>query len=259
MSLYVEETGTREAPNIVFLHGIGASGWMWWNQTAALADFHCLNVDLPGHGKSNQVNWVSLADTADQVADVIRSRATNAKAHVVGLSLGGHVAMLLLERHAEVVDHAVISGVTIAPMPGRSMVNLQSGMMSMLFRQEWFVKRQAKSLGLPPAQQAAFTENALAMSGQAYRRIWEEVAHSEVSSTLSRVTNPTLVVAGGKEPGIILDAVRTFPKLMPNAQGRVAPGVGHGWNVEAPDLFNTMLRAWITDQRLPDRLRTVTS
>ena len=72
MSLYVDETGTPGAASIVFLHGIGASGWMWTLQTAALADFHCLNVDLPGHGKSNQIPWVSLADTAEQLAAVIR-------------------------------------------------------------------------------------------------------------------------------------------------------------------------------------------
>ncbi len=65
VSLYVNESGVRGAPSIVFLHGVGTSGWMWEKQIAALSDFHCLNVDLPGHGKSNNVTWVSLADTAD--------------------------------------------------------------------------------------------------------------------------------------------------------------------------------------------------
>ena len=54
MSLYVQETGTPGAPTVVFLHGVGTSGWMWEKQIAALTDFHCLNVDLPptaGYGK----------------------------------------------------------------------------------------------------------------------------------------------------------------------------------------------------------------
>jgi hypothetical protein len=41
---------------------------------------------------------------------------------------------------------------------------------------------------------------------------------------------------------------------MPNAQGRIAPGLGHGWNVEAPNLFNAMLRAWMTNTPLPKAL-----
>src|SRR5690606_6613765 len=112
-------TGRSGVPSIVFMHGIGTSGWMWHPQIAALSDYHCLNVDLPGHGKSNQVEWISFADAADQVAALIHAQATNGRAHIVGLSLGGHVALVLLERHSAVVDRAIISGVTAEPMPNR--------------------------------------------------------------------------------------------------------------------------------------------
>lgn len=258
-SLYVKETGDPKAASIVFLHGIGASGWMWEKQTAALSDFNCLNIDLPGHGKSNQVTWVSLGDTANQVAVIIQTRATNGKAHVVGLSLGGHVGLSLLEQHAHMVDHAVISGVTDAPMPNRALLNPQIWLMSFLFRKRWFVNMQAKSLPLSPDMQAAFTENLLAMSLDAYRKIWEEAVDYCVSPTLGRVSNPTLIVAGGKETSIITQTVDTIPKMMPHAEGRLAPGLGHGWNVEAPDLFNAMVRAWITNSPLPAELQAVHS
>ncbi len=258
-SLYVNETGMPGAPSIVFLHGIGASGWMWEKQIAALADFHCLNVDLPGHGKSNQVPWVSLADTADHIAALIQSRATNGWAHVVGLSLGGHIALVLLERHANVVDRAVISGVTDAPMPNRALLNPQLWLMSFLLKRRWFVNMQARSLPLSPDMQSAFTENLLAMSLQAYRRIWEEAVDFYVPPALNLVNNPTLITAGGSETNIITRTVDTIPKLMPNAQGRLAPGRGHGWNIEAPDLFTAMVRAWITGTPLPAGLQAAHS
>jgi pimeloyl-ACP methyl ester carboxylesterase len=114
MSLYVSEGRTPGAPSVVFLHGIGTSGWMWERQVAALAEFHCLTVDLPGHGKSNHVPWVSLADTTGQVAALIRARATGGRAHVVGLSLGGYVVLCLLERHA-----GVLAPVTWCRRPGK--------------------------------------------------------------------------------------------------------------------------------------------
>jgi pimeloyl-ACP methyl ester carboxylesterase len=239
----------------VFLHGIGASGWMWDMQTAALDDTHCLTVDLPGHGQSNQVAWVSLADTADRVAGIIRTHATTGRAHVVGLSLGGYIGLALLERHAGVVDRAVLSGVTAAPMPNRGWLPVQLGLMAFLLKRRWFVKRQAQSLGVPPQMQAAFTENLLAMSMQAYRQIWKEAVNFHVSDALRQVDTPTLVVAGGRESDIITQAVSTIPAMMPNAQGRLAPGLGHGWNVQAPDLFNAMVRAWVNDAPLPTELR----
>ncbi|MBZ0302867.1 MAG: alpha/beta hydrolase [Anaerolineae bacterium] len=255
MSLYVDEAGASGASSIVFLHGVGTSGWMWGKQIASLADFHCLNVDLPGHGKSNHVPWVSLTDSADQIEALIQARATNGRAHVVGLSLGAYIALVLLERHADMVDRVVISGVTAAPMPNRALLPAQLWLMSALMKSRWFVNTQAKSLHLPPDMQSAFTENLLAMSMQAYRRIWEEAVDFHVPAALRRVNTPTLITAGSRESKIITQAVEAIPKIMPNAQGRLAPGVGHGWNVEAPHLFNMMVRAWIDGAPLPDELQ----
>lgn len=254
MSLYVHETGTAGAASILFLHGVGASGWMWARQIAALSDFHCLTVDLPGHGQSNQQAWVSLSDTAQQIATLIRERATQGRAHIVGLSLGGYLALALLEQHAAVLDRVVISGVTAAPMPNRWLLPVQLWVMSALLKRRWFVNAQARSLSLLPDMRAAFTDNLLAMSLSAYRRIWQEAVDFRLPETLHQVNTPMLIVAGSRESAIITQAVVTLSNLMPNAQGRLAPGLGHGWNVEAPDLFNAMLRAWLLDSPLPAQL-----
>lgn len=251
MSLYVHETGTPGAPSIVFLHGVGASSWMWERQTTALADFHCLSVDLPGHGKSNHATWVSLANTAHQIADIIQARATHGRAHLVGLSLGGYVALVLLEHHTGALDRVVVSGVTATPMPNRALLGPQLWLMSFLLRRRTFVTMQANALRLPPDMRAAFTDNLLAMSMQAYRRIWEEAAVFRVPPSLQHVDTPTLITAGSRESNIITQAVGTIAGIMPNAQGRLAPGLGHGWNVEAPALFSAMVRAWITGTALP--------
>lgn len=255
MPLYVDESGTPGAPGIVFLHGAGAGSWMWWKQIEALADFHCLNVDLPGHGKSNHIPWGSLADTSDQIAALIRERATNGRAHIVGLSLGGYITLVLLERHADVVNHVVMSGVTAEPIPNRALLNPQLWLMFTLIKRRWFVNMQARAMQVPPEKQSAFTENLMTMSTEAYRRIAEEVVEFHVPATLRQVDVPTLVTAGSRESKIIVQAVDAIAKIMPHAQGRLAPGMGHGWNVEAPDLFNAMVRAWISDAPLPDGLQ----
>lgn len=255
MALTVAESGTPEAPSIVFLHGVGASGWMWKPQVAALRDFHCLNVDLPGHGRSNHIPWQSLADTADQIAALIRERAMAGRAHVVGLSLGGYVALVLLERHTDVVRRAVVSGVTASPMPNGWLLPAQVWFMSNIMKRRGYLKWQAQALHLSPDMQADFVENYAAMSMDAYRRITEEAVCFHAPDALRSVTTPTLVTAGGRESQIILESVTTIPKLMPNAQGWLAPGLRHGWNVEAPDLFSAMVRAWLTDAPLPAPLR----
>jgi pimeloyl-ACP methyl ester carboxylesterase len=256
MSLYFQETGTTGAPSIVFLHGVGTSGWMWWTQTAGLSDFHCLNLDLPGHGKSNHIPWVSLEETANQVAALIEAHATNGHAHIVGLSLGAYIGLVLLEHHANLVNRAVFSGVTSEPMSGKNQLNMFFGMMSLLHHRP-LANIQAKLLGLPPDMQKAFTDNFMAMSMDTYRTIMTEAVDFSVPSALEHVTTPTLVLAGGTESEGILHAVEVISERMPNAQGAIAPGVKHGWNVQLPDLFNATVRAWLTDTPLPQQLQMV--
>src|SRR5690606_7167661 len=100
-------------------------------------------------------------------------------------------------------------------------------------------------------------DNLLAMSSDAYRRIFTEVVDYAVPPALRTVETPTLVTAGGNETAIIVEAVRVIARMMPHAEGRIAPGCGHGWNVEATALFNAMVRAWVTGAPLPDGLRRI--
>lgn len=257
MMLYFEETGELGAPSIVFLHGIGASGWMWWRQVAACSDFHCLTVDLPGHGKSNSIRWVSLADTADQVAEIIGTHATNGRSHVVGLSLGAYINLALMEKYSERLERVILSGVTAGPMPNRSLLKPQLWLMSKLLKKRRYAEMQMRSYHLPPVQEKEAVENMLAMSIDAYQTIWEEAVEFSVQSDLYQINIPTLITAGGTESNIILEAIEILSEILPSAEGRVAPGHGHGWNIEDPDLFNEMMRAWLCDTSLPDKLELI--
>jgi pimeloyl-ACP methyl ester carboxylesterase len=254
VSLFAETVGDSRAPAIVFLHGVGAAGWMWWRQVPAFADYHCLNVDLPGHGRSRDVPWISVADTAQRVAALVRERTATGRAHVVGLSLGGHVALGLLADHGEVVDRTVISGVTAEPWPRRWLVAPQAWLTTILLRNRRLVDAQARSLGLPPEVREAFAENVRAMRAPTYRQIAREVAGYSAPRSFGSGETPTLVLAGSTESDVIRRAVDILPAAMPVATGRIVPGVGHGWNVEAPDLFNVTMRAWIEDAPLPAEL-----
>jgi len=256
VSLHAEVTGSSRAPAVVFLHGVGTSGWMWWRQVPAFADHCCLNVDLPGHGRSRDVPWVSLTDTAGQVAALVRSRTLTGHAHIVGLSLGGQVALALLDCQPDVVDRAVISGVTAEPWPHRWFVTPQAWLTTTLLRSRRLVDAQARSLGLPSEVQGVFAENVRAMRPRAYRRIFEEVAAYTLPRSLGAVGTPTLVLAGSTESDMIQHAVETIAATMPEATGRIVLGVGHGWNVEAPDLFNATVRAWVEGAPLPPGLKT---
>lgn len=256
MSLTVSESGTKGAPTIVFMHGAGLSGWMWQAQIDTLQDFHCLNIDLPGHGKSNHIPWVSMADTANQVAALIHDRATNQKAHVVGLSLGAYVTTALLANHTACVDRAVISGMTAFPLPRATLMKMQMFFMSYLMQNPWFIKQQARMLQMPEDVIPYYFESMRAMSRQTFMQIFNELLYYRLPANLNRAQVSTLVTAGSLEMPLILESIPEITRSLPRAESRLAEGGHHGWNGEAPELFSSMIRAWITETPLPEGLIT---
>lgn len=252
--------GAEAAASVVLLHGVGAARWMWWRQVADLSrDHHVLVPDLPGHGETNRagVAWGGLPDAADRVAELIAAQADGGRAHVVGLSLGGHVAMALLERHPGVVDSAILSGVTVRPWPNRWFLGVHARVTVASLKRESTPARMARSMGLPPAGERALAEGIRAMDLGAYGPIFREVAAYSATPEFLSAPNRTLVVAGGKEGKIIRSAVAELPERMPTARGAIAPGVGHAWNIEAPELFTGMIRRWVAEGAIASGLRPV--
>jgi pimeloyl-ACP methyl ester carboxylesterase len=106
--------GPPDAPAIVFIHGTRLTSAMWTPQQAALAGpFQTIAVDLPGHGTRAHEPF-TLDGAAEAVASTIRAEA-GGRAVVVGLSLGGYVAMELAARRPELVRGLVLSGATAEP------------------------------------------------------------------------------------------------------------------------------------------------
>lgn len=257
MELYVEESGTPGAPTLVFLHGSGIGTWMWEEQVRGLQDFHCVNLDLPGHGKSNHIEYVSLADTADQIAALIRARGTHGRATLVGMSFGGYVALTALARHADLIDKAVVSGVTDRPLPNRGAVLLQTRLLRPFMKSRGFVRMQAQMMRLPADVLDVYSASMIAMTRTAYDRIIAEVVDYHLPEVLSSVSVPTLIAAGSAEMKPMVAAAAAIPRTMPNARGVIAPGLHHAWNGENPALFTAMIRAWVTGASLPEGLQRV--
>jgi pimeloyl-ACP methyl ester carboxylesterase len=108
-------------PTIVFLHGTRLTGAQWATQVNALSDaYHCLTPDLPGHGTAAEETF-TVDGAASRIAGLIEREAHDGRAILVGLSLGGYVAMAVAATWPDRVAALAISGATAEPVPPRSL------------------------------------------------------------------------------------------------------------------------------------------
>ncbi|WP_329109688.1 alpha/beta hydrolase [Micromonospora sp. NBC_01699] len=256
MTIFVDERGTGHAPAVVLLHGLGTTGWMWHRLAAVLGhDLHLLLPDLPGHGRSRGRPWVSVADSADAVAELIRSRVPGGRAHVVGLSLGGYVTVQLAADRPDVVESALVSGVNVLPSSRPRLIRLGNLVMSPFMTTGPMLRASARAFRVPAEDFDEYAASARAVARGTFRRVGGEALAFRVPATAATSPRRLLAVAGEHEQELIL---RSLPKLayaFPDARARIAPGVGHGWVVEAPDLFAEMVRAHVAGADPPAALR----
>jgi pimeloyl-ACP methyl ester carboxylesterase len=248
--MFVHEAGTPGSPAIVFLHGAGASGRMWREHTARLADrFHCLAPDLPGFGRSNHLAPLTVDETADLVADLIASRVPARRAHVVGLSWGGGVTHRLLGRRPELVDRTVIDCAGVLTTRSGPLVLLAITAAAPFLHTRPVVALFSRIIGMDEVGRADLR----AASRRAFRRAFVEGFKGGVSAGELSATSPTLLTAGESETAI-RPSNAAQAALMADAEARFAPGLGHGWLARRPELHVRMVEAWLTGQQLPAEL-----
>lgn len=256
MTLFYTRSGTPDAPAIFFLHGNAMGQWMWNDQTAHFADYDCYNVDLPGHGGSNQVAWESFDQTAEQVARLITGTIGTQPVYLVGMSLGAIVGLYLLTRHRNLITRAVLTG-TLAETPPRWMMTLQGGILSALLPTSMGKQLFARMLQLPPDAMPLYRQSIHALSMPSFKRITAQLTDYALPAGVESIQTPTLFVTGEKDIAINRRSVGVLAQRAPGAVGVLAPEVHHGWNGENPALFNQMMRAWIEKTPLPRALLPV--
>ena len=234
-------TGRPDAPAIVFLHGTRLSRAAWTPQLDALGDeFRAIALDLPGHG-ARAAERFTLDRATDVVVAAIRERAAGGRAVVVGLSLGGYVAMTLAARSPELIRGLLIAGASAEPAGIRvlafrtlaaAMARVEQPSLDRLTA--WFFRARYPAAVAEPIVAGGFWS---AGGAVALRALFDE----RFVPRLAAYGGPVLILNGEYDLLFRLSAP-TFAAAAKDARRVVLAGALHLSNLDRPTAFNHVVR-----------------
>ncbi|HXX36548.1 MAG TPA: alpha/beta hydrolase [bacterium] len=241
-------------PAVVLVHGWTLNLRMWDPQVPSLSRrFQVIRYDRRGFGRSSgreDLSW----DTADLAA--LLDRLGVAKAHILGMSQGGGVALSFArafpDRAMSVILHGSVppsgfalrwSGPDRIPVREWQSRTKERGLEA--FRREW-AEHPLMRVPEGRADVRARLEDLLAE----YRgeHLLDSVPRSGpigpiTMDDLPRLMLPALVVIGDAEVPYLQLVARMFAYYLPNAQLAIIRGGGHLINLIEPEQYNaTILR-----------------
>jgi len=191
-----------EGAPVLLLHPLGVDRSFWDGVVPALDGSEVLTYDLPGHGETPvPPEQYTIEVLADQARDLL-AEAGSARVDVVGVSLGGLVALRLAADNPDLVRRlVVVDAVAVYPEPMREMWRDRAarapaeGVEPFLdpTLALWFTAgRLAEGGPVVEAARRAF----LAGDARGYGLACRALEQADVTGVLDRITAPTLVVCG---------------------------------------------------------------
>jgi pimeloyl-ACP methyl ester carboxylesterase len=247
--LHYRNEGTGEP--LVFVHGLGSSGHDWAKQVDAFSDrYRVITFDVRGHGQSDKPEGpYSIPLFAADAAALLRTLEA-VPATIVGLSMGGMIALQLAVDAPDLVRRLVV----VNSMPEAKLDSLRDRWIywSRRLVSSWIGMRATgefiASRIFPKPEQGTlrqqFIERWAANDKQAYLATIDAIAGWSVEEQLDQITCPTLVVAAADDYTPV-SVKRNYIDRMPNASLEVIEDAHHATPVERPQTFNRIVEQFL--------------
>lgn len=242
---------------IVYLHS--AAGETTHGALEELADEHEILVPVfPGFGESEGIDEIDdIEDAAFHLLDVWERLGLEAPA-VIGLSLGGWLAMELATRWPTTVGRLVLvnpvgihlEGNPIKELFGREPQELAEDMFA---DQDTPMAQMMRSLGEWTGDAGQQTEVPIDLVLPLYKTLsstakigWDPYLHDpKLRRRLHRIDAPTLVVRGERDTFVPPEYAQTFADELPDARLEVVEGAAHLLPMERPEELARLVRAFL--------------
>jgi 3-oxoadipate enol-lactonase len=233
-----------EGPPLVLLHSLAMAGAMWEGAVAALADrFEVVTVDVRGHGASQgDGRPFTVEDIAGDLAELLDALGIE-RTSLLGLSMGGSVAVMFAALFADRVDRLVLADTTANYGPdrvesweerARTAVERPRDAQLDFQVERWF---SPAFRDREPDAVRRIGEIFVACDSQVHAAACRALGALDANALLGDIRAPTFVLVGEEDYATPPDMARALAEGIPDARLSVLPGVRHMSLIERPDLW----------------------
>ena len=258
-SLAYVDRGDPAGPVVVLIHGYTDNARDWVPMLPYLSKrFRLILVDIRGHGQSGKPECCySRLDFAYDIKLLLDALGVP-RADIVGHSLGSIVAQTFAEYWPERTSRVVLIASTGGSPPGAPKKPPQFDYAAEIrklkepidpdspFMIAWwdsptpvdpdFIRRQRKdAAGIPLRVWLAVLDQALSPD-----------AYADLQGSLPRLTAPTLLIWGSKDPIMEPEVRQTLRDALPRAEVKILEGLGHNPFWEDPRAVAAAVNAFLS-------------
>jgi pimeloyl-ACP methyl ester carboxylesterase len=257
LRVHLRDTGPRDGPPVLLLHGFGASLHTWEGWAAGLEDrFRVMRLDLPGFALTGPDPTGDYGDArAVAVLAAVLDALGIARADVVGNSLGGRIAWRLALADPARVRRLVLVAPDGFASPGRP-YGAPEPVPPLVHLLPWMLPRSAVRATLAPAY-ADPTRLSQADVDRAHDLLRAPGVRPAILARMAQhvLEDPRPLLPGLRQPLLLLWGERDmmipashaadWTALLPAAELVVLPALGHVPQEEAPAASLVPVRAFL--------------
>lgn len=241
-TLAYDVAGPAGAPPIVFAHGVRVTRKQWLPQMRTLSDtYRVIALDLPGHGALSDVHF-SLEAASATLGRVIDA-AAGGRALVVGLSLGGYVAIDLAAQRPQAVAGLVLTGCSANPAGLVRAVPATLALFTRLVGDRWLRVVDQVSFRLRYGDELAREQLEAGLFFQGMQQaLWDLQGH-DFRKQIRQYHGPVLLLNGERD-GLYRLGELLFLAAAPDARLQLVRRAGHVANLEQPERYDRAVRSF---------------
>jgi len=260
---------------VILLHGLGGHVEKWEPNIAALAwGRQVFAIDLIGFGRTDKpAGRHSIPFLVEFVNDFMTVKGIP-KATLIGESLGGAIALRFAFERPDQVEKLVLADsvgfgrdtslslrIPTLPLLGELLTrpsrqasarNLRSGFRDPSRVTDQWIEEDLELSLLPGAQSSLLSTLRAAADFWGFKKETFRPALDHARE----IRMPTLIIWGAQDRTLPLALGRRGAQVLPNAQLHIFEDCGHEPNLEHPDDFNQLVKAFLDETEPTARRRT---